>query len=219
MRGIIAPMVTSHGLPVFEPFTGGANLADLWPPGSVCSDIDQDNVRLYAHVQANGVGWIPDDGEIPKPRYLEALARMRSKDATLLDTFYLIACSFRGRKGSGYAAPHPAQKRVSQGRNGLKRLQGIHVTFTALDFFEVEPRPGFALYCDPPYRESTGYRAQGNGAFDHDRFDARAREWAKVAPVYVTEYVAREGWLEVGSKRPTPGRLATKTDRLFRVLL
>lgn len=210
-RNRIAAHVLSHGLPVFEPFVGGANLPHLWPKGSLCADIDAGLIALYRKVQAEGVDWIPD--ACTREDYAESMART---DERPIDTFRLVACSFRGKKKGGYSRDTPGRtNHARQGRNSLRRLIGLDVQFHALDFLTLAPFGGVTLYCDPPYEGTTGYKS---GAFDHDRFRARLREWARFGPVYVTEYAAQPGWIECDIAHSKPGAtLAKKHDRLFLV--
>lgn len=210
MRHVIARNVLRHGLPVFEPFTGGANLPHLWPPGSLCSDIDGGLIALYKRVQVEGVSWIPE--VCSEEDYRESLSQ---KEERPIDTFRLVACSFGGKKRGGYARNTPGLTDYArQGRNALKRLRGLPVRFFRADFFDVRPFGGVVLFCDPPYAQTTGYKS---GAFDSERFDARLRDWAKIVPVYVTEYRQAPGWVELEAKHNKPGAtLAERHCRLFR---
>ena len=51
------------------------------------------------------------------------------------------------------------------------------------------------IYCDPPYRESEGYRKAKH--FNHERFF----EWAlrQTVPVFVSEYAMPEDFVEVSA--------------------
>ena len=210
-RNRIAAHVLSHGLPVFEPFVGGANLPHLWPAGSLCADVDAGLIDLYRKVQAEGVDWIPE--VCTEAEYRESMART---DERPIDTFRLVACSFGGKKRGGYARNTQGRNYARQGRNSLKRLIGLDVQFHALDFLTLAPFGGCVLYCDPPYAATTGYKS---GAFDHGRFVARVREWSRFCPVYVSEYEPLEpSWVECDITHNKPGAtLAKKHDRLFLV--
>lgn len=68
----------------------------------------------------------------------------------------------------------------------VKRSAPVPAAVGHLDFFSVPPAAGELLYLDPPYKGTAGYAA--TGAFDHDRFYARVKEWSLLSPVFVSEY-------------------------------
>ena len=90
------------------------------------------------------------------------------------------------------------------------------LTIGSADFAEVDIPSDSVIYCDPPYRESEGYRKAKH--FNHERFF----EWAlrQTVPVYVSEYAMPEEFVEVAAwqKRckmsQTSNSLRT-TEKLF----
>lgn len=57
---------------------------------------------------------------------------------------------------------------------------------------ELDILSGDVVYCDPPYRGTTGYKT---GTFDHDAFDTWAEEQVtKGAQVFVSEFNAPPHW-------------------------
>ena len=87
----------------------------------------------------------------------------------------------------------------------LNRLNRLATAFTneekhrltigSADFAEVDIPSDSVVYCDPPYRESEGYRKAKH--FNHERFF----EWAlrQTVPVYVSEYAMPEEFVEVAA--------------------
>ena len=220
-RGTISKHVLSHGLPVLEPFVGGANLPDLWPEGSVASDIVGSLIDLYEKVRVEGVDWLPD--EVSEATYKELLARFRAgKIQRPIDAFVLFGCSFGGKHGQGYARSR-SENFVAQAKNALRRLHGRPCRYVHRSFFDIPVSGGFALYLDPPYYETTAYKArEGTIRFDHGRFVKRAREWAEAgAPVYISEYRALDRtWVDVDVTliRGRVGLgISNQPSRLFRV--
>lgn len=71
------------------------------------------------------------------------------------------------------------------------------LTIGSVDFAEVEIPSDSVIYCDPPYRETEGYRKAKH--FNHDRFF----EWAlrQTVPVFVSEYAMPEDFVEVAAWR------------------
>lgn len=90
------------------------------------------------------------------------------------------------------------------------------LTIGSVDFENVEVPRDSVIYCDPPYRETEGYRKAKH--FNHDRFF----EWAlrQPVPVFVSEYAMPEDFVEVASwqkccrMKPTSNSLRT-TEKLF----
>lgn len=90
------------------------------------------------------------------------------------------------------------------------------LTIGSVDFSEVEIPSDSVVFCDPPYRETEGYRKGKD--FNHDRF----YEWAlrQNVPVFVSEYAMPEDFVEVASwqKRCTMKGTAhalRTTEKLF----
>lgn len=108
----------------------------------------------------------------------------------------------------------------------LNRLNSLATAFTneeknrltigSVEFAEVEIPSDSVVYCDPPYRETEGYR--NSKGFNHERF----YEWAlhQNVPVFVSEYAMPEDFVEVAAwnkrctMKPTSNTLRT-TEKLF----
>lgn len=69
------------------------------------------------------------------------------------------------------------------------------LTIGSVDFSEVEIPSDSVVFCDPPYRETEGYRKGKD--FNHDRF----YEWSlrQTVPVFVSEYAMPEDFVEVAA--------------------
>lgn len=86
------------------------------------------------------------------------------------------------------------------------------VDFSVRNYWEVEGvGPGDIIYCDPPYRNTGGYRAAGK--FDHDKFWEIAEGWARAgAKVFVSEYEAPDGWTAIW-ERETQVSVSNRTKQ------
>lgn len=87
-----------------------------------------------------------------------------------------------------------------------------------ISFFDVRPQPGLVVYCDPPYRGTSGYGTE----FDFELFDARVLEWARFSPVYVSEYSFPHGrvvWERASTTTLRSGQGGAKPhiERLYEV--
>lgn len=97
---------------------------------------------------------------------------------------------------------------------GLEGLQGLEVS--QLDYREVEVPDGATVYADPPYR-NTNNNGHG-GEFDFAAFD----EWLAAVefPVYVSEFTAPAGCVEIASKErqqsmSANGKGSRAVERMF----
>ena len=96
-----------------------------------------------------------------------------------------------------------------QNLEALERLEALQGDYRLVDIPE-----GATVYCDPPYR---GTDITAYGEFDFDAFDA----WLGGVdfPVYVSEYNAPRGCVEIASKSHTssmPANCNTRTiERIF----
>ena len=99
---------------------------------------------------------------------------------------------------------------------GLQRLQGLHGLHGLQgDYRLVDIPEGATVYADPPYRSTKN--SSRYGSFDFDAFDM----WLAGTdfPVFVSEYTAPAGCVEVASTIRTSGMSASGsskyTERLF----
>jgi DNA adenine methylase len=126
-------------------------------------------------------------------------------DSDPLKAFAGFGCSFGGMyfatfaKNTEYNHTFP----VRSAADGLTKIDLASVQILHLDFLDVEPFPvpDLTIYCDPPYQGTQGY---STGAFDHDRFWARAQAWAALGVrVFVSEYACPVPHRVVWEKRVT----------------
>jgi DNA adenine methylase len=208
--------------PVLEPFMGGANISVLLPEGSVCSDADACLATLYQRVQKDGVDFLPT--QLTRGLYEEL--RLREDPSNPLTAFAKYGCSYAGKPWGGWAKPNPNQSASGYysecAKNSLRKVASTRHQYLARSFFDIEPGsyPGFTLYLDPPYRDTTGYRM----SFDYGLFLKYAWDWAGTNAVFISEYTGDPAWELVEEfPRATLGlqiRNASEighTEKLFRV--
>lgn len=215
----IAAIVAPKGL-WWEPFCGGLSVSvqlAKYGPGLV-SDASPALISLY---QAVRDGWQPPESLSPAQYDGAKLL----PDGEPLKAFAGFGCSFGGKWFAGYAKGGGRNHCGESARTLAKDVAGIaSASLAHCSFFERQPQPGEfeAIYCDPPYEGTTGYK--GVAAFDSAAFWARCQEWASAgARVYVSEYacpVPHEGvWekpLRVSAGQSHQRAMAV--ERLFRVL-
>lgn len=117
---------------------------------------------------------------------------------------------------------HAAVKRrrcETSGRSLARKLSSsAGWGLVCISFFDVHPQPGLVVYCDPPYRGTSGYGTE----FDFELFDARVLEWARFGPVYVSEYSFPHGrvvWERASTTTLRSGQGGAKPhiERLYEV--
>jgi len=176
--------------------------------------------------QAALLGWEPPK-VVTKATYEKIRKAQDPKDP--MTAFVLFGCSFGGKWCGGYTKDRPEQRYAECASNAIikkvrdcKGLQLEHATFQS-------KHPGCwpsgtVLYCDPPYKATTGYKALET--FNSEAFWFWAEQHARNGVhVYVSESALREprkGWRTVLEKtNPQGGRLkpspikAPHVDRLF----
>lgn len=181
---------------VREPFMGGgaitAELARRMRAGQRLIAGD-DFAPLVAMWVEAAFGWEPPEHVSEDDRRLAyALS-----DANPLKAFAAFGCGFGGDWNGSYVLREGSGFLCDQSRRSLSRSidtlrdSAADVTIELKSFFDIEPAVSdqrVLLYCDPPYAGTTGYPT---GAFDHERFWRRCREWRRAgARVFVSEFSA-----------------------------
>lgn len=222
IRDVILQRVPNREVTYWEPFVGGCGSFEVIAPEfsrAVGSDLHEDLILMWSAVSK---GWGPPQVVSPE-RYRE----LREESPSAERGFVGFGGSFSGKWFGGYAKGgfqangEPRNHQAESARNVLKtrdKLSELDVTFLLAGYGEITPAPGDVVYCDPPYRGTSEYKDSG---FDSDRFYAWAEGLATSGVhVFVSEYEAPEGWIEVYRKeRLSSTDLASKrksaVDRLF----
>ena len=71
------------------------------------------------------------------------------------------------------------------------------------------------IYCDPPYRETTGYST----SFNHDEFWAYMRLWSQTNVVFISEYQSPPDFVCVASASKTSSVSAERTRRVEKLFI
>ena len=102
----------------------------------------------------------------------------------------------------------------------LERLQSLERPFMkacSMDYQDVPIPDGAVVYCDPPYKGTSGYGNDKKQTFDHERF----YEWCLTRdfPVFVSEYQMPDGFTEIASTVRADSMSATtavkRVEKLF----
>lgn len=206
------------GLPFWDPFCGSLAMSCALGGPGIASDINPVLISLYRAILE---GWEPPE-TLSKEEWQAAKSL---PDSNPLKGFAGFACSYRGLYFSGYAGGYVgpssregaiAAKEVLCRDIALLKVSGVAIE--QIDFLSVEPKPGFFLYLDPPYKGTAEYK--GTQTFNHEAFYRRALEWSRFGPVLVSEYslpIGREVWSKTRKSMLTTGSGDTRTEKLFLV--
>ncbi len=173
-----------NGRDYYEPFVGAAwVLAEVKAENRYASDA---NPWLITMWQALQNGWNPPEV------VTEEEHGWYKKNQPLDDpmtAFVGFGLSFGGIWFSGYAKCKRGDDFTANARNSLIKLLPCisSAQFSYVNYTDLTPNDSF-IYCDPPYKGTSGYGAVE--AFDHDEFWEVMRQWSKVNTVLVSEYNA-----------------------------
>lgn len=207
--------VRPEGAAYLEPFVGAGWVLQEISGERFASDACEPLIAMYKALQK---GWIPPNS-LSREEYLSIKDRMRVDDP--VTAFAGFGCSFGGKWFRGYAPNRREQNYCMCAKNSLLRklpmISGVN--FTACDYGEHKPQ-SMLIYCDPPYRGTTGYSAVGK--FDHELFWETMRKWSCDNVVVISEYRAPEDFkcvLEIGTKISMHTKEKTAKSRVEKLFM
>lgn len=210
---------------LWEPFCGGLNATRALVDAGFRVYASDANAALISLYSAWRAGWRPPPPELVTKEGHAAAKTLPDSDP--LKAFYGVGLSFGGDYFCGFTGAvvvTGARRDDYYGAacRALAKDTAAPTAVACVSFLAAQPAPApFAIYCDPPYVGTTGYKA--TGAFDHAAFWARCRWWAACGvDVFVSEYTAPPDVVEIArfAKRKTvsaSGNTDVATDRLFLV--
>ena len=192
--------------PYWEPFVGSAWVTTQVEGGKIyASDINEYLIAMWESLQD---GWEPPT-EITEEEY-HAIREGRKDVSKALMAFVGFGCSWGGKWFGGYARENGRNFAKNAHNSLLKQIKNLqNVNFFQANFLQTEPlEDNMVIYCDPPYKETTGYDGAGN--WEPKKFWNRVRELTdKGHKLLVSEYQAPEDF-EIIWQRQTKTDLNTK---------
>lgn len=180
-----------------EPFVGGANMIDKVDCNvRIGCDYNEYIAEMWKALES---GWTPPES-VSKVEYV-AIRLDKDKYPKHLVGRVGINCSYSGKWFGGYAGKTQTKGGVRDYyKEALSNVAAqipsiVGVKFMCRDFFEIDVK-GYTIYCDPPYRGTTGY----SESINYDEFYEHLKYLAKRNDVYVSEYDMPEGFTEVWRK-------------------
>jgi DNA adenine methylase len=195
-----------------EPFAGSCSILAKARGRRIGSDINKELISMFKALQT---GWIPP-AEITEDEY-NNIKTNRLDFPSHLVAFVGFTCSYGGRYFDCYARNKRGDNYAKQGRNALlKKIKKLsEVTFYCCQYYDLNIPSKSVIYCDPPYKSTTGYGFD----FNHDEFYQWCRNQVKKGhKVYISEYDApfKEVWShEINCDLDK--KAETKTEKLYSV--
>jgi len=149
----------------------------------ICND---NNLYLIALLQGVQNGYVLPE-KISKEQYHQ-IKNNKDIDKTLTG-FVGFGCSFGGKWFGGYASDSTGTNYALQSKKSLLKdlIPMLNKTeFICMDYKNVVIPKGAIVYCDPPYKDTTGY---GN-KFNHETFWDYMRTLSKTHKVFISEQTA-----------------------------
>lgn len=147
------------------------------------------------------------------------------KDSSAMRGFIGFGCSFGGIWYSGYGEEYyknPRYKKtnleesIRSTQKLIPKIKKIN-TIGCKDYTKHKLK-GYLIYCDPPYRNTLGYKSVNN-TFDSDHFWEIIRNWSKDNIVIVSEYIAPKDfkciWKKKRKESLNPRENNNKIEKLF----
>ena len=172
-----------------EPFVGGGNLIDKVPENFVRKgyDLNPHVIKAMIDIRDNPLGF-------PEKVTEDEYKAYKGRGAESITSWVRFVCSFGGKFEAGYARSKNRNYCRESKDNAIKQSPLIKgVDFECLSYEELHPKLSL-IYCDPPYKNSTGYATEN---FDHDKFFDWCREISKENIVFVSEYSAPNDFIDV----------------------
>lgn len=177
-----------------EPFCGGCNTIDKVIGNRLANDIHTPLISLYKALQE---GFVPPE-TVTEEEYNQA---KKLEDTNPLKGFIGFNVTFGSKWFGGYARPRKNgyDRDAICGKIELERQRSLlqEVQFTNYPYKQLPIPNTSIIYCDPPYRNSTGYKDK----FNHEEF----YEWCRAKraeghTIFISEYAMPEDFIELWAK-------------------
>jgi DNA adenine methylase len=153
----------------------------------MANDLHEDLILLHQAIQLGA--------ELPSTISEDQYMNLKQSPSSYLKGFAGFGCSFSGKWFGGYARNGRGDNYCKASKNSLlKKHSTMHnVLFTNTSYDNFNVPPGAYIYCDIPYKGTTGY---STGKFNHDEFYEWASKLADIGTLRVSEYVENipDGW-------------------------
>ncbi|MEG1290428.1 MAG: DNA adenine methylase [Bacteroidales bacterium] len=172
-------------------FCGGCNLIDKVNGNRIANDNNPYLIALFREIVNNGISL----SKVDKETYYKVKANKYAYPEWYVGHVG-FNCSSMGKWFESFVCDEWITKseirnyQTEHINNLLSQVESLHdVSFFSCDYRELTIPPCSIIYCDPPYKNTIGYRQK----FDHDAFWQWCRDMAKQGhSVFISEYEAPE---------------------------
>ena len=169
LSGVLNNYLIGNDKPFIDAFCGSCNIISKIDSNRIriANDKHKELIAMWQWVKEMGVDRLPTD--VSKELYYYIKTSTTSPD--WLKGFVGFGCSFAGKWWGGYATSDNKERNYAMNAINTiaKKLKGLNnVTFVCGDYFDIViPSVPSIIYCDIPYKNTTGY---SNGTFNHEAF-------------------------------------------------
>lgn len=191
----LLPMMLPHRLAKqwwVEPFVGGGGMFDKVVGPKLGADIDRYAIEALIAVRDRAHDLPPNNQYFTEEDY----RKLRIDDSCWFKGFAGFAYSFGGKWMGGWSRNNDGRDYVAVAYRNAQaqapKLAGSILLVT--DYRSLSLPPCSLIYCDPPYRGTTGYTHK----FDHDVFWEWCRSRAEEGhTLFVSEYAAPTDFVSI----------------------
>ena len=187
LSGVLSSYLIGNDKPFIDAFCGSCNIISKIDSNRIriANDKHKELIAMWQWVQEMGVDRLPTD--VSKELYYYIKTSTTSPD--WLKGFVGFGCSFAGKWWGGYGECRRGYNYAKGSANSLARkMVGLNnVNFVCGDYFDIViPSVPSIIYCDIPYKNTTGY---SGGTFNHEAFYQWGNEMKALGHiVLVSEY-------------------------------
>ena len=189
LSGVLNNYLIGNDRPFIDAFCGSCNIISKIDSNRIriANDKHKELIAMWQWVKKMGVDRLPTD--VSKELYYYIKTSTTSPD--WLKGFVGFGCSFAGKWWGGYAGQdnRTTWSYAMNAYNSIKKkVVGLNnVTFVCGDYFDIViPSVPSIIYCDIPYKNTTGY---SGGTFNHEAFYQWGNEMKALGHiVLVSEY-------------------------------
>ena len=165
---VLNSYLVGNSKPFIDAFCGSCNVISKIDDKRIriANDKHKELIAMWQCVQEMGFDRLPTD--ISKEVYYYIKTSADSPE--WLKGFVGFGCSFAGKWWGGYGECKRGYNYAKGSANSLgRKMSGLKcVSFTCGDYFDIViPDTPSVIYCDIPYKNTTGY---SNGTFNHEKF-------------------------------------------------
>jgi len=193
-----------------EPFCGGCNVIDKVDGLRIANDYNEYLISMW---EAIVQGWNPPS-YITNEEYDDIKNNKEKYDKKIVG-FVGFNTSYGGKFWGGYSRGNnnggePRNYTDEGRRNIMKQVDSLRgVNFTNHSYLDMVIPKGSIVYCDPPYKGTTGYK----NSIDHAQFWEWVRKISKDNKVFVSEYNAPDDFICLWEKKVKCDLTKNNTER------